>query len=264
MSVARRLVMYRIAQATTVVAVSALTARSGARPAPEVNRGPAQGPSLGGKIRLWTAPRPAVVPRAQWQAGQSQDHLPPAHYAPTVQAVIVHQSESGNDYRQRDVGEIIVGIYTDHVGRRGWDDIGYNFLVDKEGTLYEGRHGGIDRPVIGAHANGFNIGTVGIAAIGTYREGAAMPEPMLNAIARLAAWKLGLYGIDPRARVSLTSTSTSDDSRYRRGECVTVDAVLGHCDIDHTDCPGAGLYAMLPLIRATAARLQGRTVTSAS
>ena len=144
----------------------------------------------------------------------------------------------------------------DRPGSRHWDDIGYNFLVDRCGTIYEGRAGGIDRAVVGAHTQGFNVGTTGIAAIGTFTAGVPVPKAMTDAIAAVAAWKLGLAGIDPRAPVRLVSTNSL--SKYPAGTRGTFTAVSGHTDGYWTACPGAALMARLPEIRQHAAHLQGR------
>ena len=75
-----------------------------------------------------------------------------------------------------------------HRNSNGWNDIGYNALVDKYGVLYEGRAGGLDQPVVGAHAQGFNSVTAGIASIGDHTQVEATPET-LSAIARYARWQ---------------------------------------------------------------------------
>lgn len=112
-------------------------------------------------------------------------------------AVFVHHTDSPNGYDCADAPKIIRYLYAGQAGVRHWDDIGYNFLVDRCGTIYEGRAGGIDRAVVGAHTQGFNVGTAGIAAIGTFTAGVPVPKAMTDAIAAVAAWKLGLVGIDP-------------------------------------------------------------------
>jgi uncharacterized protein with LGFP repeats len=137
-----------------------------------------------------------------------------------------------------------------------WDDIGYNFVVDRCGTVYEGRAGGVERAVTGAHTQGFNHGTTGIAALGTFTAGMPVPRPMIRAIAALSAWKLGLTGTDPRARVRLVSSNGL--SRYAAGTTAELPALAGHNDGYMTSCPGAALHARLPEIRRLAARLQGR------
>ena len=87
-------------------------------------------------------------------------------YADAVHMVFVHHTDTPNGYAPGDVPAIIRSIYTYHVRSNGWNDIGYNFLVDAYGRVFEGRAGGIDRPVIGAQTQGFNTGSVGIAVIG--------------------------------------------------------------------------------------------------
>ncbi|WP_254707222.1 peptidoglycan recognition protein family protein [Streptomyces lunaelactis] len=203
----------------------------------------------------WTAARPVVVLRTDWQPTPLPQRKPELS-APAVKAVFIHHSNSGNDYTPQDVPALIRALSDDHVDNRDWDDVGYNFFVDRTGTIYEGRTGGIDNPVVGAHTVGFNIGSVGIAAIGTYGTGASVPAPMLEAISRLAAWKLGLYGIDPRGSTLLVSTN--DASKYPKGSRVTFPTISGHRDGCWTRCPGSALYTLLPEIRDRAARLQGR------
>ncbi|MFF9374924.1 peptidoglycan recognition protein [Streptomyces griseoluteus] len=203
------------------------------------------------------APRPAIVPRSAWLDRATLRRQPPPRYDDRVVAVFIHHTASPNDYDCADTPRIIRAVYAGQTGARHWDDIGYNFLVDRCGTIYEGRAGGADRAVTGAHTQGFNHGSTGIAALGTFTAGTRVPAAMTDAIAALAAWKLGPSDTDPRARVRLTSTSGL--SRYRAGAPATVPAVAGHNTAYATTCPGAALTATLPAIRAKAARLQGRT-----
>jgi uncharacterized protein with LGFP repeats len=148
---------------------------------------------------------------------------------------------------------MIRAMYQYHVTELAWDDIGYNFLVDRCGTVYEGRAGGVDRPVVGGHTMGFNIGSMGIAAIGDFRAGRKVPRPMADAIARLAAWRLALAKVSPAG----TATMVSQDSatRFAKGTAVRLHAIAGHRDAVYTECPGDGMYAALPGIRAAAARI---------
>ncbi|MDN3294942.1 peptidoglycan recognition protein [Streptomyces ficellus] len=200
-------------------------------------------------------PRPAIVPRRAWHA-ETVDTAPGARYAPSVKAAVIHHTSTPNGYDCAAVPGTLRDLYAGHAYGRHWDDLGYNFLVDACGTIYEGRAGGIGRPVVGAHTKGFNEGTVGIAAIGTFTRGETVPEPMLDAIARLVAWKLGPHGPDPRGTVLLVSTH--DEARYPKGTKARLPVVGGHMDGYPTRCPGAALYAKLPDIAARAARIQRR------
>ncbi|MET9657626.1 peptidoglycan recognition protein [Streptomyces sp. NPDC006510] len=200
-------------------------------------------------------PRPAIVSRAQWRADETKRDRH-AHYAGGVGAVFIHHTDTPNGYDCADVPRTLRNLYTGQTRDRSWGDLGYNFLVDKCGTIYEGRAGGADRPVIGSHTIGFNQGTTGIAAIGTFGPGTAVPAAMEHAIAALAAWKLGLGGVDPTGKVRLTSTN--DKSRYAKGTSAAFDAISGHSDGFATNCPGEALFARLPAIRKLAAGLQGK------
>ncbi|MER6923595.1 peptidoglycan recognition protein family protein [Streptomyces spiralis] len=204
----------------------------------------------------YTAPRPRIVPRTAWVDATMRHRQPPPRYDDKVVAVFVHHTDSPNDYDCADVPRIIRHLYAGQTGARNWDDIGYNFLVDRCGTIYEGRAGGVDRPVTGAHTQGFNHRTAGIAAIGTFSAGTPVPRAMTDAIAAVAAWKLGLAGVDPRSSVTLVSSNTL--SRYPVGTTALLPALAGHNDGFRTDCPGAALTVRLPAIREAAARLQGR------
>lgn len=201
------------------------------------------------------APRPPILPRSAW-LGDSAREQPPPRYDDEVVAVFVHHTDSPNDYDCAEAPGIIKGLYEGQTGARDWDDLGYNFVVDRCGTVYEGRAGGTDRPVTGAHTQGFNHRTTGIAALGTFTEGVHVPSEMLEAIAALSAWKLGTSGTDPRAEVRLVSSNGG--SRYAAGTTATLHAVAGHSDGYMTSCPGAALQARLPDIRTLAARIQGR------
>jgi hypothetical protein len=202
------------------------------------------------------AARPAIVPRTRWLDAASAHAQPPPRYDDRVVAIFVHHTDSPNGYDCADTPRIIRYLYAGQTDARNWDDIGYNFLVDRCGTIYEGRAGGVDRPVTGAHAQGFNHRTAGVAAIGTFTAGTPVPRAMTEAIAALAAWKLGLSGVDPRATVRLVSSNSL--SRFHAGADAVLPTVTGHNEAFMTSCPGAALAARLPEIRDRAARLQGR------
>lgn len=235
-----------IAAAVGLVLCAAGVDRTPARPAPPVVARPAL---------AHPAAKPRIVPRTAWIADAERGQ-PPPRYDDRVVAVFVHHTDSPNGYDCADAPRIIRYLYAGQTGSRDWDDIGYNFVVDRCGTVYEGRAGGVDRPVTGAHTQGFNHRTAGIAALGTFTAGEPVPQAMTDAIAALAAWKLGLSGTDPRAGVRLVSSNSL--SRWASGTTVTLPALAGHNAGYMTSCPGAALTARLPEIRQTAARLQGR------
>ncbi|MEU6540299.1 peptidoglycan recognition protein [Streptomyces sp. NPDC047000] len=209
-----------------------------------------------------TAHRPYIVPRSAWLDDTARHAQPPPRYDDKVVAVFIHHTDSPNGYKCADSPRIIRALYAGQTGARSWDDIGYNFLVDRCGTIYEGRAGGVDRPVTGAHTQGFNHRTAGIAALGTFTAGMAVPQAMTDAIAALAAWKLGLADVDPRSQAHLVSSNSL--SRYKAGQAATLPALAGHDDGYMTSCPGAALSARLPVIRDLAARLQGRAPLTAT
>ncbi|MFJ9346296.1 N-acetylmuramoyl-L-alanine amidase [Streptomyces sp. NPDC101237] len=202
------------------------------------------------------APRPPIVPRSAWLDATVRRTQPPPRYDDKVVAVFVHHTDSPNGYSCAQVPEIIRRLYSGQTGDRAWDDIGYNFLVDRCGTIYEGRAGGTERAVVGAHTQGFNHRTAGIAALGTFTAGVPVPRAMADSIAAVAAWKLGLADVDPRTSARLVSSNGR--SRYRLGTVVALPAVAAHQDGYRTNCPGAALIDRLPEIREAAARLQGR------
>jgi hypothetical protein len=176
-----------------------------------------------------------------------------------VQAALVHHTVSANDYTAAEVPSIILSICRYHRNSNGWNDIGYNFLVDKFGTIWEGRAGGIDQPIVGAQAQGYNSHTTGIADIGTHQDVPASPAE-LDAFARLIRWKLPLHGAPTQGTVTLISGGGSDN-RYKSGTAVTLDRISGHRDGDSTSCPGDALYAQLPDLRARVGNVQPTQTT---
>jgi hypothetical protein len=170
-----------------------------------------------------------------------------------VRFAVIHHTAGRNDYSRVEAAAIVKGIQLFHVQGNGWNDIGYNFLVDRFGTVYEGRFGGVDRNVVGAHAQGFNTGSVGIALLGTYggtRPSAAAQE----AVARLVSWRLDLAHVDPASFLTFISGGSN---RYAGGIPVLLSAVTGHRDTGFTECPGDALEARLPAIAGRALELGG-------
>jgi len=192
-----------------------------------------------------TTPFPYVT-REQWGASGCVPREAPSYGS--VKAVQVHHTVSLNDYTPEEAPQIVLAICRYHRNSNGWNDIGYNALVDKYGTIYEGRAGGLDQAVIGAHAQGFNSQTAGIANIGDYTSVGASPEA-LSATASYIRWKLGVHGEPVSGPVTVTSAGGSE-SRYSAGTQVTLERVIGHRDTGKTACPGDALYDQLDEIRA--------------
>ncbi len=203
--------------------------------------------------RPYIGARPRIVTRRGWGADEGLRERD-FSYTKTVKAAFVHHSASGNNYRCAQASSVIRSIYRYHVKSSGWRDIGYNFLVDRCGNIYEGRAGGVAKPVTGAHTLGFNSRSMGIAVLGSFGS-ANPPAAAVKAVARLTAWKLGLHGANPRGKTYLTS---GGGNLYRKGKNVRLNVISGHRDGFATECPGRKLYAKLGNARATSARYQGR------
>jgi len=191
---------------------------------------------------------PLLLGREAWGANEAIRRAPPS-YAASVQFALVHHTAGSNSYTASQSAAIVRGIEVYHVKGNGWNDIGYNFLVDKYGQVFEGRYGGVDKNVIGAHAEGFNTGSVGVAVLGTYGS-AAPPAVARTALADLLAWRLDVAHVDPLS--SLTWVS-GGNARFASGVPVLLRAVSGHRDTGFTTCPGAAFYAQIGAIARQAA-----------
>ncbi len=187
---------------------------------------------------------PAIVTRAQWGADESLRHGTPS-YA-TVKMAFVHHTDTGNDYTPADAPAIVRAIYAYHTRTLGWSDIGYDFLIDRYGTIYEGRYGGAARGVVGAQVLGFNTHSTGVSIIGTYTA-EAPPAAAMTSLEDLLAWKLSLGGLDPQGTATMTCGSTE---KFKAGATVKLPVIAGHRDANYTECPGDALYALLPAVRS--------------
>ena len=207
-----------------------------------------QEPTLRRSLQM--AGSPKIIPRSAWRANERIRRDNP-DYARTLVDAIVHHTAGAGPRTPAQSAAIVRGIQIYHVLGNGWDDIGYNFLVDRFGQVFEGRYGGVERNVIGAHAQGFNTGSTGIAVIGSYG-GAAPSAAARNALSRLIAWRLDVAHVYPIAR---TQSISSGNPRFRKGLPVWLRAVSGHRDTGFTSCPGAGLYGQLAAIARRAAAI---------
>jgi hypothetical protein len=191
---------------------------------------------------------PLLIDREAWGANETIRRAPPS-YAAALQFALVHHTAGTNSYTASQSAAIVRGIEIYQVKGNGWNDIGYNFLVDKYGQVFEGRYGGVDKPVIGAHAEGFNTGSVGVAMIGSYGS-SAPPAVARTALAKLLAWRLDIAHVDPKSTLTWVS---GGNARFAAGVPVFIRAVSGHRDTGFTACPGAALYAQLNAIAGQAA-----------
>jgi len=203
--------------------------------------------------------RPRIVSRAEWGADETwRDPVP--KMGTTLLAGIVHHTASTNSYTPEEAPAQMRNLYAYFTKSLNYADMGYNFLVDKYGTIYEGRSGctygatncdSPTMPVQGAHTAGLNENTFGISAIGNYDVLAPEnPAVMVESISSLMAWKLAPYGLDPNANAYILSTDTSGSSKYSAGQTAITQVISGHRDVGRTVCPGRYLYPYLTDIRA--------------
>jgi len=199
--------------------------------------------------KLQKAGAPAIVPRKGWNADEKIRRAAPS-FASAVRLALVHHTAGANGYTAAQAPAIVRGIQLYHVKGNGWNDIGYNFLVDRFGTVYEGRYGGIERNVVGAHAEGFNTGSFGVAVLGEYSS-LAVATKARESLANLLAWRLDLAHVDPATTQSFIS---GGNARFAAGLPVFLRTVSGHRDTGFTDCPGTALYNLLTSIAGEVAR----------
>ena len=195
-----------------------------------------------------TAPdlgRPAIMARSAWQARRPVQA--PA-LNPTLRLAVVHHSVTANAYAPADVPGILRSIQAYHIDSRGWNDIAYNFAVDKYGTVWEARGGGVTNAVEGGHALGGNFESTGVVTLGDFTS-FAPPQVMVNAIGSLIGWKLYIHGSDPSATVQY---KLGPGTKYPNGANLKLPTIIGHRDIGATGCPGDLLYAHLDEIRTIA------------
>ena len=192
--------------------------------------------------------KPQIVTRSEWGANESWRSGSP-DYA-SVKMAFVHHTDSGNDYTAAEAPAIMRAIYAYHTKSLHWSDVGYNFLIDRYGTIYEGRYGGVTRGVIGAQVLGFNTGSTGISVIGTFTS-ATPPSKAVVSLERLLEWKLDIHHVDPQGTGTLVC---GYGQKFATGQHVKFAAISGHRDANFTDCPGGRLYVQLPNIRKVVAR----------
>ena len=184
---------------------------------------------------------PLILSRPAWGASE-RIRRGRANYADAVRFAVVHHTAGSNSYTRARSASIVRGIQRYHVLANGWNDIGYSFLIDKYGQVFEGRYGGVDRNVVGAHAQGFNQGSVGVALIGNYDATSATPAAKA-ALTRLLAWRLDVAHVDPATTFSWRSTG---NPKFPAGRTITLRTIAGHRDTGYTTCPGSNLYGALP------------------
>ena len=211
---------------------------------------------LGGAVAQAAVAAPEHVSRAGWGADESLRRCTGTS-SPALLGGILHTTATSNDYTASQSPAIMRAMYAYHTKSLKWCDIGYNFLVDKFGTLFEGRAGSVTRNVIGSHTGGFNTGTVGVSMIGNH-DLVAPTAAQRRTVERVFAWKLDAAGLDPQGTTTYTSGGGSA-TRYAAGTVVTKPVISGHRDYSSKSCPGDLAYPELEQIRAATAALANGT-----
>ncbi|MGV3561859.1 MAG: FG-GAP-like repeat-containing protein [Nocardioides sp.] len=211
------------------------------RAALDTTGGDAAATSSAPAARDGVTPEPQIFSRAQWGADESMRDAGSLRYG-EVLGGFVHHTVNANDYTRGEVPGILRSFYAYHTPSRGWSDIGYNFLVDRFGRIWEGRAGGVERPVVGAHTLGYNDDAFAMSAIGNF-ELVQPSAALVQAYGALFAWKLSLHGVDAASTRQMVAGDTFS-------------AINGHSDADQTACPGRYLYDRIGDIRQLAAAAQ--------
>ena len=191
--------------------------------------------------------QPPILARATWARGMARPRVAPAYGA--VRIAFVHHTETPNGYLPGEVPAMLRAIFAFHRDVKGWNDIGYNFVIDAFGRIFEARAGGIDEPVVGAQAGGYNLVSTGVALLGAFASRSISPAAA-RSLRALLAWKLSLHGVPARGFTRVrVNPAGAVYSRFPGGAHVRLPHIAGHRDADSTDCPGAALYRELRAIR---------------
>jgi N-acetylmuramoyl-L-alanine amidase-like protein len=221
---------------------AAAAARAGALPLaqPVLDAGPGQ---------------PPIIARSAWAGAHAPPAVAPGYGA--VKLAFVHHTDSLNRYSAAEVPAVLLAMYQFHRFARGWNDLGYNFVIDLYGRIWEGRAGGVDQAVVGAQAGGYNTESTGVAVLGTFAS-AVPSRAALAALERLLAWKLSLHGLPASGRVTVeVDPAAYFYTPFPPGARVSLPRVAGHREGCTTDCPGNAFYARLPAVRGQVAALAG-------
>ena len=198
---------------------------------------------------------PPIITRAGWHADESIRRGAP-YYADSVHYAIVHHTAGSNSYTKAQSASIVRAIELYHVQGNGWNDIGYNFLVDKYGQVFEGRYGGIDQAGDRRACGGVQHG------LRRDRADRRLQLDVDHAAARAAlvsliAWRLDLDHVDP-LRASCGSRAATP---LRGGQGGHPACDLGAPRRLPDECPGQSLYAQLPSIVRRSPRPACRSCT---
>ncbi|WP_288798620.1 N-acetylmuramoyl-L-alanine amidase [uncultured Arsenicicoccus sp.] len=199
---------------------------------------------------------PSVITRAGWGANESLRNGCVPSTRETSKVVVVHHTAGQNAYTKAQSASIIRGIYAYDTGGLGWCDVAYNMIVDKYGQRFEGRYGGLNRPVKGAHADSFNNYTFGISILGNY-DTTPVPDAGMWALKQGIAMRISQFYINPYGNTTLYSEYNGTTSKYPKGSAYYAKNIAAHRESSNTACPGRYLYPRMGELRDGAAALAG-------
>lgn len=195
---------------------------------------------------------PEIVSRSEWGAPAKASWRPKTV---KLTGAIIHHTAGSNTYTQAQSAGLVRGIWNYHDSGQGWGDIGYNFLVDKYGTIYEGREGSLTAKPgymsVGAHAAPANTNSVGIAVMGEYTKIQPTTES-IDSVVDVLAWQFSMANVNPLGTRSYVNNA---------GATKTISTVAGHKDVSATACPGL-IYNQLGTIRSTVAKKIDESITA--
>jgi putative cell wall-binding protein len=199
---------------------------------------------------ITAASTPTAITRAQWGAAAPKCSMAAST---KISLAVVHHTAGGNTYSTKE--QAMQQLRNDqkyHMSAQGrdWCDLGYNYVIDKWGNLYEGRKGSQNaKPTIGVHASGFNTNTLGVSVLGNY-DTVDMPAAVINTLGKIIGPRLAANNVRPNGSVSWKATM--DTPKHQKGKTYTMPAIIGHRDVAATACPGKYGYAKMANIRNAA------------
>ena len=176
-------------------------------------------------------PKPTIITRAGWGAAKATPCDSP-RIGSTTKGIVIHHTAGSNTYKESDSDNMIRAWQSYHMKQHGWCDIGYNFLVDRFGNIYEGRAGGMAVNVRAAHSgnNAVNTYTMGVSMMGDFNK-VTPSDALKRAVVRLVGWRMGT------TFMPVKGTYAIDGLRLNR--------IAGHRDVVGTECPGKLGYAWI-------------------